>query len=59
MEPVLEQEGLHFPHIIGSGQGHSYSEEGLAEVLRRVGRHIAAGRDHFPDRVSIQTKTLR
>ena len=36
-----------------------YDEASLVEVLRRVGRELAAGKDRFPDHVALQTKTLR
>ena len=59
MEPVMAAEGLRFPHIVGPAKGHAYDSASLAEVLRRCDREIAAGKDRFPDTVSVQTKTLR
>lgn len=36
-----------------------YEASALKEVMRRLRRHAAAGRDSSPDRVQIQTQTLR
>ena len=50
MEPVMAAVGLRFH---GPAKGHAYDDASLAEVLRRCDREIAAGKDRFPDVVSV------
>jgi len=59
MEDALAAAGGRYPLIIAPGVGHEYEPAALTEVMRRLKRHAAAGRDDSPDRVQIQTQTLR
>ncbi|MFO1485951.1 MAG: prolyl oligopeptidase family serine peptidase [Verrucomicrobiaceae bacterium] len=57
MMEVLAKEGLKPPHLIGPGMGHKYHPEVIKEVQAWIEKAVAKGRDLFPDKVHIQTKT--
>ncbi len=59
MMEVLGKEGLHPPHLIGHGMKHQYHPEVLKEVQRQIEAAVAQGRDTFPDKVSLQTRSAR
>jgi hypothetical protein len=59
MEDAIAAAGGSYRMIIAPGVGHEYEPAALTEVMRRLKRHAAAGRDDSPDRVQIQTQTLR
>jgi hypothetical protein len=59
MEAELAAEGYKIPHFIGPKMGHKYHPEVLVEVQKKIAEAVAKGRDEFPKKVSLQTKTLR
>jgi len=60
MEAELAGEGLKLAHLIGPGVGHKYEPKALAEVQTRLAEIVALGKENRnPDRLSVQTKTLR
>eukprot|EP01050_Picozoa_sp_SAG11_P034095 SAG11_NODE_11891_length_733_cov_0.769716_1_plen_135_part_00 len=59
MERAIAEAGGTMQLVLAPGTGHEYEPQALTEVLRRLGRHAAAGVDHHPDKVQIQTQTLR
>ena len=58
MTEVLDQEGLHPPHLIGPGMGHKYHPEVIKDVQSRIEKAVASGRDRLPEKISLQTRTL-
>jgi len=59
MEAELAEEGLKLTHLIGPGMGHKYHPEVLLDVQRRLHAFVERGRNRYPAKVSLQTKTLR
>ena len=59
MEAELAAEGLKLAHFVGPGMGHKYHPEVLKEVQARLAAHVAAGRNIYPQKVHLQTKTAR
>jgi pimeloyl-ACP methyl ester carboxylesterase len=59
MEQAFAEEGQHLPHIIGPGMGHAYHQDSRREIMRRLESYVRQGRDTNPDRVTLQTRTLR
>jgi hypothetical protein len=59
MEAELAAEGYKIPHFIGPKMGHKYHPDVLVEVKNKIAEAVAKGRDDFPKKVSLQTKTLR
>jgi predicted esterase len=59
MEAELAAEGYKIPHFIGPKMGHKYHPEVLVDVQKKIADAVAKGRDEFPAKVSLQTKTLR
>jgi len=59
MEAELAKEGYKLPHFIGPKMGHKYHPEVLLDVQKKIAEAVAKGRDEFPKKVSLQTKTLR
>lgn len=59
MVRAFKEEGRELHHIIGPGMGHKYHPESLKELHRLVDEAIGKGRDPNPDKVYLQTRTLR
>lgn len=59
MEEAYAAEGRQLEHLIGPGVEHKYEPATLAELLRRIAKHVQEGRDIAPRSVSLQTRTLR
>ena len=59
MEEAFDGEGRTLPHIIGPGMGHQYHPESLRRILQVMKRARDKGLDRAPERVSLQTRTLR
>jgi hypothetical protein len=59
MEQELAQEGLKLTHIIGPGVGHKYEPKALAEVQSRISDMVVKGQNQIPDKITLQTRTLR
>lgn len=59
MARAFKEEGRELHHIIGPGMGHKYHPESLKDLHRLVDDAIKKGRDSNPDRVYLQTRTLR
>ncbi len=59
MTEVLAKEGITRPHLIGPGMGHKYHPEVIKEVQRLIEEAVAKGRDPWPKKVSLQTRTMR
>jgi len=58
MTEVLAREGLRPPHLIGAGMGHKYHPETIKEVQRLIEEAVAKGRDPWPKKVSLQTRSF-
>ena len=59
MTETLAQHGHTLDHIIGKGMGHKYDEKSRAQVLAYIRQALNQGRDHFPKKIHLQTRTLR
>src|SRR4029434_297087 len=59
MEEAYQEQGHKLPHIIGPGMGHQYHKDSLAQLLEQIAQQVKAGRTHTPEKVSLQTRTLR
>lgn len=59
MEAELKAEGLKLTHLIGPKMGHKYDPEVLKDVHARLAKFVEQGRTPLPQKVSLQTKTLR
>ncbi len=58
MMEVLKTEGLTPPHLIGPGMPHRYHPEVIKDVQKLVEEAVAKGRNDWPAKVSIETRTL-
>ena len=59
MTETLAQHGHTLDHIIGKGMGHKYDDKSRAQVLAYIRQALNQGRDHFPKKIHLQTRTLR
>lgn len=59
MEAELKAEGLQIPHLIGPKMGHKYDPEVLKDIHVRLAKLVEQGRNPLPQKVSLQTRTLR
>ena len=59
MEQAFAAEGRTLRHLIGPDTDHRYHPETLAELSRQMAEHVRQGLDRYPQRVSLQTCTLR
>lgn len=59
MEAAFAEHGAKMQLVLAPRTPHKYEAIALTEVVRRMQRHLAAGIDHEPDEVRIQTRTLR
>ena len=57
MAEVLGREGLKAPHLIGPGMGHKYHPETIKEVQGLIEAAVGKGRDPWPKKVTLQTRT--
>jgi Prolyl oligopeptidase family len=58
MMEILAKEGLHPPHLIGPGMPHKYHPETIKEVQKLIEAAVAKGRNPWPKKVVLQTRTL-
>jgi hypothetical protein len=59
MEEAYQAEGRTLTHLIGPGVEHKYEPTTLAELMSRLERIVATGRDENPSEAHLQTRTLR
>jgi hypothetical protein len=59
MEEAFRSEGGTLTHLIGPGVEHKYERATLQELLKRVESAVYQGRDEWPKKVHLQTRTLR
>ena len=59
MEQAYLREGRELTHLIGPGMGHKYHPDTLSAILAQVGAAVARGNNARPEKISLQTKTLR
>lgn len=59
MERAMKAEGLTLPRVWGTNVGHKYTSEGKREVSQFVDEAVAKGKDTFPPRLHLSTRTLR
>jgi hypothetical protein len=58
MTQILAAEGLKPPHLIGPGMGHKYHPDTIKEVQKLIEAAVAEGREAWPKKVSVQTRSL-
>src|SRR5207247_9342090 len=59
MEEAFKVEGRTLIHLIGPGVEHKYEPETLKELLRRLDAVVATGIEKAPNKIHLQTRTLR
>jgi len=59
METAFKSEGRTLPHLIGPGMGHKYHPDTLKTLLQKMQLAAKTGRPHTPQKVALQTRTLR
>jgi|CXWL01.1.fsa_nt_gi hypothetical protein len=59
MEEAYREHGHELTHIIGPGMGHMYHPDSLKEILAKMDEAVKRGRNRKPQKVSLQTRTLR
>ena len=59
MAETLAQHNHKLDHIIGTGMGHKYDEASRNKVLQRIQDALSKGRNRFPRKIHLQTRTLR
>ncbi len=59
IEEAFREHGHELTHLIGPGMGHKYHPESLRDILRRLSEAVTQGRPSLPNRVTLQTRTLR
>jgi predicted esterase len=59
MEEAYANEGHKLTHLIGPGMGHKYHPEVKQDLLARLAKIAAEADGKAPDKVSVQTRTLR
>ncbi len=59
MERAYLSAGQTLPHIIGPGMGHKYHPDSLRQIMQRMQEAADRGLDRRPERVTLQTRTLR
>lgn len=57
MTEVFAKYGMSRPHLIGPGMGHKYHPDSLKEVQAWMEKAVEKGRDIFPDKVTLQTRS--
>ncbi len=58
MSEVLSKEGHTMKHLVGPGMGHKYHPEVIKDVQRLIEEAVAKGREPWPRKVSLQTRTV-
>ena len=59
MAEAFKAEGRELRHIIGPGVEHKYEAKAKEQVLAEIKAAVDKGRDRWPKKVSVQTRTLR
>ena len=59
MAEAFKAEGHELVRIVGPKMPHKYDPASLAEIMRRMNDAVVAGRNRFPKKISLQTRTLR
>ncbi len=59
MVTSFAKEGVKLEHLIGPGMGHKYHPEVAKKIQGLIEENAQDGINHFPPKVSLQTKTLR
>ncbi len=59
MEQAFAEEGGTLTHLIGPGMGHRYHPDTLKNLLSRMAAAARQGRNTSPERIWLQTRTLR
>lgn len=59
MERAFLENGRTLQHIIGPGMGHKYHPDSLKQLMQLMQRAAKQGLDRRPERVTLQTRTLR
>ncbi len=59
MTEVLAKEGIALRHLIGPKIGHKYDPAVRDEVSQLMEKHVERGRNPFPNKVWLQTKSAR
>ncbi len=58
MERAMKGEGLKLPRVWGTNVGHKYTPEGKREVSRFVDEVMARGKEIYPAKVHLTTRTV-
>jgi predicted esterase len=59
MAEAFKAEGRELRHIIGPGVEHKYEAKAKEQVLKEIKAAVDKGREKWPKKVSVQTRTLR
>ena len=59
MAAALAEHGHRLKHVIGPGMGHKYHPDSVEEITAFLRGAVEKGRNPYPDKVSLQTRTLR
>ena len=59
MAEAFAEHGRELTHLIGPGMGHKYDDASWREVVERMSKIAAAGRNSSPSTITLQTRTLR
>lgn len=59
MEEAFAAHYRKLDHIIGPGMGHKYDDTSLATIMEKMAAAVNQGRSRVPDKVHLQTRTLR
>ena len=59
MAEAFVAEGRELPHIVGPKMGHKYDDSSKAEILSFIDKALFERRNRFPDKVHLQTRTLK
>ncbi|HET6249870.1 MAG TPA: alpha/beta hydrolase-fold protein [Tepidisphaeraceae bacterium] len=59
MAEEFKKEGHELVRLVGPKMPHKYDPASLAEIMRRMNDAVQKGRDRFPKKLSLQTRTLR
>ena len=59
MAIAMKERGLELTHLIGPRTGHAIEQETKKEIIARIDKIAAAGREKYPEAVRLETYTLR
>lgn len=59
MEKAYKAHGKELTHLIGPDMGHKYAKGYLEDIAKRIAKSLEKGRNTHPEKVSLQTRTLR